>query len=757
MFGLNEKKAGVNLNSENSRLWKFGVGRPSLENGNKTKINYGVLSNFENTFQFSYSMSKKIIRRVRRQGQICEDHFARQLEQVHTDAAGLPFAVSKACRGLRCFFKDNRLRGTQRAFFEEGGRRSSKGHLEFASISLGRLVGQAGSMVLNPGSHHGSTQQLTIDSTEDLKTMEEEEQIPTTIEFVNDPKHHQTVVTIHTKDKDGLLLELCSAFRSLGLSVHHAEISTLKDGSACDCFQVRDEKGGQIRVEQWDLVRTRLLASCRRRGGKGWREKDRKLKQIFRAMDPHSKGHITQEDVNKYAAKLRLPAPFVAEFVQENDQNEQNQLCFEEFAASVRSKEALLYTVFDQIDSKQRGYVGRRHLESGLRNLELRTGRYGKRKKISKAGVVKLMKLLDQKKYIDREEFRDLFIMLPSKELVTVSPYYMKVGLDIGRVAPPDRRKDGPPWGHFVAGGLAGIVSKSLASPLNVVAIRMATSTDLTGSAFQRMPMAIKAIWKAGGLKGFWRGNFTNSLSSAPGKAIDFFAYALMKELLSGDALEPTDWQRFLAGACAGIASDGILYPLEVVSTRMAVGGQYNGAVHAISSIFKKEGIKGFYAGLGSALIGVVPYAGCSFAAYDILSTSYRKYAHVESAGILPTFLCGLASGWLASTISFPLYNVTLRLQAQSSPQMYTSMLQAFRVILATQGVSGLFQGYLPATLKMIPMSGASFATYEFVKRRLKDRGHDNNDDENDDQDDHHIQTDQIAHQQGVEVLEKSA
>ena len=37
-----------------------------------------------------------------------------------------------------------------------------------------------------------------------------------------------------------------------------------------------------------------------------------------------------------------------------------DKLTFEEFAASVRAKEAMLYTVFDQIDTGQFGYVGRR-------------------------------------------------------------------------------------------------------------------------------------------------------------------------------------------------------------------------------------------------------------------------------------------------------------------------------------------------------------------------------------------------------------
>ena len=55
-----------------------------------------------------------------------------------------------------------------------------------------------------------------------------------------------------------------------------------------------------------------------------------------------------------------------------------------------------------------------------------------------------------------------------------------------------------------------------------------------------------------------------NSFSSAPGKAIDFFAYAMYKGLLTGNRdREPTNVERLLAGSLAGMTSDSILYPLE--------------------------------------------------------------------------------------------------------------------------------------------------------------------------------------------------
>ena len=74
---------------------------------------------------------------------------------------------------------------------------------------------------------------------------------------------------------------------------------------------------------------------------------------------------------------------------------------------------------------------------------------------------------------LNANDFRDPTILIPENQLQTVSPYYMKVGLDIGTRRPPipDRRKDGKPWGHLLAGGIAGIASKTVSSPLNVVVV----------------------------------------------------------------------------------------------------------------------------------------------------------------------------------------------------------------------------------------------------------------------------------------------
>ena len=382
-------------------------------------------------------------------------------------------------------------------------------------------------------------------------------------------------------------------------------------------------------------------------------------------------------------------------------------------------------------------------MKKNLKNLEIRAGRYNTRKKIRAKGVERMLRYVDDESIITASDFRDMMILIPSGQLQTVSPYYMKVGLDIGprRLPIPDRRKDGSPWGHLFAGGIAGVASRTMSSPLNVVAVR-----SIVGGGVGRGPSnvgeiftSMRGIVKAEGLRGLFKGNTANSVSSAPGKAIDFFAYAVYKGLLTGNGdREPTNVERLLAGSLAGMTSDTILYPLEVVSTRVTMdSGKYGGVAKALVSIAKKEGIKGLYAGWGCAMIGVVPYAGFSFGCYDILSAKYREAAGVDSAGALPTLFIGCLSGFLASTVSFPLYNATVKLQsgaAIAGLQGEATMMNVLRATMANGGPRALFKGWFPSAMKIVPQAGTSFAVYEVIKRAI-DRDNFGSDDDDDDED----------------------
>lgn len=77
----------------------------------------------------------------------------------------------------------------------------------------------------------------------------------------------------------------------------------------------------------------------------------------------------------------------------------------------------------------------------------------------------------------------------------------------------------------------------------------------------------MRAIATSQGLKGFWKGNFVNILRTAPFKAVNFYAYdTYRKQLLKwSDNEETTNFERFIAGAFAGVTATVMCIPMDTV------------------------------------------------------------------------------------------------------------------------------------------------------------------------------------------------
>lgn len=72
-------------------------------------------------------------------------------------------------------------------------------------------------------------------------------------------------------------------------------------------------------------------------------------------------------------------------------------------------------------------------------------------------------------------------------------------------------------------------------------------------------------MYKYHGVRGFWRGNTLNVLKSSPEFAIKFSVYDFVKRqlLASRDVGHLNSYERFAAGAVAGVCSQTPLYPFE--------------------------------------------------------------------------------------------------------------------------------------------------------------------------------------------------
>ena len=653
---------------------------------------------------------------------------------------------------------------TRRKEEELRGRRKRR-HPVLASVSQNS----------NIDTNTASTTTTTIDADEDEapSTSSKDDEVPasigeTLVTIALDEESGLNVITIITWDRQGLMLDIGNALNSLGVSVREVVMKAGADGFVESKFLVSSMDMGPLAEKEWDKIKERLRVSCLRRGvRKPWQERESRLRELFNRIDSTEAGSIGQDDLEKFAQSLRMPRAFVHEFISEassrQDDDETGKVNFEEFAAFVRSKEIALEEAFDSLDTDDEGKITGKKMKQSLRTLTLRSGRNNTRKRIARKGIENMCRYISDDTVLNANDFRDLLVLIPSGQLETVTPYYMKVGLDIGprRLPIPDKRKEGAPWGHLIAGGISGIVSRTVSSPLNVIAIRIAATSEATiaaanaaagtvcatsaaagaqmtitngatAHAFQTLGSGFTSIWAKEGFRGFFKGNMASSIASVPGKAIDFFAYDFYKKLLTkGGDRDPENWERFAAGALAGMTSDTIMYPLDVISTRISLNRTRDArnSLMQMVNVVKETGLRGCYAGWSAAMIGVIPYAGISFGAYDTFKSQYKKIQKIdedESIGSGPTLMCGLMAGWLASTVSYPLYYCTVRLQAGQVPLLPNGKLPRVDQLIVntvrTCGWRDLFRGYLPSSLKLMPQAGFSFLTYELVQEQLEKR-----------------------------------
>lgn len=281
---------------------------------------------------------------------------------------------------------------------------------------------------------------------------------------------------------------------------------------------------------------------------------------------------------------------------------------------------------------------------------------------------------------------------------------------------------------HPSSQALAGIVSRTAVSPLEVVAtINMCT----TGSSPLPILQQLRNLLATEGMRGFFKGNAANCLKVAPTKGIQFLTFEAFKRLIvrvrrrktHSDGSAPlAAIERFIAGGMAGIVAATICYPLDTAKTLLTAHSErFHGVLGTITSVARTQGLGGLYRGLGPTLFAMMPYAGLDFAIYEQLKLFYLR-RNKKEANLFILLFIGAFAGAVAQTVCHPLDVLRKRLQLQGisgRPIQYKSMVDAANCIIRTEGIGSLFRGLQPMYISAIPSAGVSYVVYETVKKML--------------------------------------
>eukprot|EP00501_MAST-03F_sp_TOSAG23-6_P000577 GSMAST32.ASY1.ANO1.598.1 assembled CDS len=222
-------------------------------------------------------------------------------------------------------------------------------------------------------------------------------------------------------------------------------------------------------------------------------------------------------------------------------------------------------------------------------------------------------------------------------------------------------------WKSLVAGVLAGTVSRCCIAPLDVVKIKLQTSSakdfsSLPGkfSRYNGIWGTTRSVYKEEGIRGFWRGNVPAVLLYASYSGAQFLALQQIRTKLF-DNKEGIGYS-FCSGALSGMVATTVTYPLDLLRTQMAAAGnRRQSLVSIISYISRKNGgFRGFYSGLGTAVVQVSPYIGCSFISHQ----SHQNDQMLNRTTL--TVIVGSLSGLFSKIIVYPMDTVKKRMQVRS-------------------------------------------------------------------------------------------
>lgn len=233
----------------------------------------------------------------------------------------------------------------------------------------------------------------------------------------------------------------------------------------------------------------------------------------------------------------------------------------------------------------------------------------------------------------------------------------------------------------------------------------------------------ISKMASEGSMKAYFRGNGANVLKIAPETAMKLTFNDLLKHVIAEDPDEITPSQRMFCGGLAGALSQGLVYPLDTVRTRLAVAppGKYKGIWRTGVRITQEEGWRCLYRGLAPSMIGILPYAGVDIALFEIFKDFLLEEYEGDPHPVM-ILGAGMLSSSLAQFVSYPLALIRTRLQAQvgdPSRVKYTGMTDVLVKTLRYEGWRGLYKGLLPNLFKLAPAAGVSWFVFEETKMIL--------------------------------------
>ncbi|RMD39557.1 hypothetical protein DV735_g5570, partial [Chaetothyriales sp. CBS 134920] len=312
-----------------------------------------------------------------------------------------------------------------------------------------------------------------------------------------------------------------------------------------------------------------------------------------------------------------------------------------------------------------------------------------------------------------------------------------------GRMSPgiEQVKDEGTKQQVVISGSVAGLVSRFVIAPLDVVKIRLQlqphslsdplSCDGIKGPTYKGVFTSMRTIIRQEGVRSLWKGNIPAELMYLCYGGIQFASYRSLTQAQEQARKHidvhlpfriPGSADSFFAGAGAGAIATTATYPMDLLRTRFAAQGTdkiYNGLVAACRDIVRDEGLRGFFRGMSAAVGSIVPYMGLFFSSYEIFHQAIGGATMPFGSG---DAVAGVLASIVAKSATFPLDLIRKRLQIQGPTRHryihtnvpeYKGVFGGLLAIWRKEGVRGWYRGLTVSLVKAAPASAVTMYVYE--------------------------------------------
>ena len=269
---------------------------------------------------------------------------------------------------------------------------------------------------------------------------------------------------------------------------------------------------------------------------------------------------------------------------------------------------------------------------------------------------------------------------------------------------------------HFICGSFAGMLTSCLVQPLDVVKTNV-----LTLNHPMSISNSIRFVYKQYGMIGFWRGLKPAGYKALCGSGLTFY---LIESLKSAFPPNESRINQVVRDSLMAVVYRTItcvaLSPLSVIKVRMeapqanAYKSVYDGMIH----IYTEEGVRGYYRGLGPALLRDLPFSAMAFSLYN----QYKRFlTEMFGEGPYVSMASGGLAGFTATLITQPFDIIKTRNQfshiAGEQGHNYKNTAHAFRTIYQQEGLKGFATGLNIRIVERTIAFSCVWFTYETCKK----------------------------------------